>query len=489
LKSSAIDSIEPYTICNPIQSGTLGEEHVILPLECGDALVAQSVSTQESLEICLFSTANLSSTPKEVKVEASISPEIETAHPRSEKALLSLEKSHGFAHSLNTPQAIREVTDSPPKKKGKPKKPFNHKSSSISSDGWSTEDDSTEPPAETSVDVGEVTPSVAVPAEVARSADIEFNDYIYVEIPPEAESVVTLGSIVSHDVSSAPQAYLTDVKAPEAIEQSAENIEQCAQDQEAPVINSPKPSSSGAQATLHQSSGSADLKEPKPIPLKFQRTKPSKSPQYQIISGQVRKVTDRSSPSSPSTQISVDVPSISGTHKPVYRPSSFDVTLSRLRAHIGSEYRPRRVMQAPDAALKFIECGDMANQQIIGRLVRGAGSRTGSPHEFASSAVFFGPHRKTPDEGHSPETSLFGYGKTRLVNQPSVREEPFDPFSREMPKNLKYLQEKNRPLLDSMEIPSIKHMLGGPPLCFCRRACARFDGVVPVYVCGAFRQG
>ena len=102
--------------------------------------------------------------------------------------------------------------------------------------------------------------------------------------------------------------------------------------------------------------------------------------------------------------------------------------------------------------------------------------------------LIFGPVVDEVQDEPRPDISRFGYGKAKGVNQPSVREERFDPFDKESAKNMKHLKEKNCPLLESLDDRLLKSLLEKTPNCFCGKMCARFDGVVPVYVCGTFRR-
>ena len=102
-----------------------------------------------------------------------------------------------------------------------------------------------------------------------------------------------------------------------------------------------------------------------------------------------------------------------------------------------------------------------------------------------SSHMFFGSTRKRPLEESS---RAFRYGKINPVNQPSVREEKFDPLSREDETNLARLRNENTPLLQLYDARSLAAILAVPPNCFCQKPCARFDGNVPVYVCGSFKD-
>jgi len=241
----------------------------------------------------------------------------------------------------------------------------------------------------------------------------------------------------------------------------------------------------------------------------------TKNPAYEIVAGQVvRKVSgDRSRPSTP--KIQTDVGNASNTSTPLMSPAqstashhSMDHPSLSTRGLLGRmrggfpEGRPPRQPKAilpPKEAEVFVECGDMADKSAVGVLVRANAPWPGSPfhrhpHGHAtrlgspSAEVVVGPSLKDPTDDSVLEHSQFGYGSTTPINQCSVRSEVFDPFEKETPRNLKSLKDKKRPLLQDLNDLQLKGLLDKPPNCFCEKMCARFDGVVPVYVCGAFRQ-
>jgi hypothetical protein len=168
---------------------------------------------------------------------------------------------------------------------------------------------------------------------------------------------------------------------------------------------------------------------------------------------------------------------------------TIDDVLGKLRDRIGPSQRQRPPMIAPDTAKKFVECGDMADRRTLGLLTRDLAPWPGSPHHQHGIPL---DSTCEPDENVSHderENSQFGYGKTSPINQPSVREEIFDPFAQTPPKTLKELKAKNRPFLEVCDNRTLKTLFNKSPDCFCGKPCARFDGVVPVYVCGVFKRG
>ena len=229
------------------------------------------------------------------------------------------------------------------------------------------------------------------------------------------------------------------------------------------------------------------------------------SPAYQIVAGTV--VRKESRPSTPS-KIQIDTANASGASTPLMSPArstssyhrpdhppppirrkeqtqSYDSHMGRVRSIISPRSGPK--IEAPEAAKKFVECGDMADRGAIGSLTRQRAPWPGSPYHNHQPVVF-GPEKRHTQDDAITEISQFGYGKTTPINQPSVREETFDPFDKESPKSLKQLIEKNTPLLDALDSRGLKTLLEKAPNCFCGKMCARFDGVVPVYVCGCFRR-
>jgi hypothetical protein len=191
---------------------------------------------------------------------------------------------------------------------------------------------------------------------------------------------------------------------------------------------------------------------------------------YEIRSGKVTKVsTHKSGPSTPSTAQSVPpTPSDSTTPQPAFTRPPVD------RA-------PSEKAFPPESIKKFVDCGDMADHQMVESLARGEFI----PALLPSSQMFFGSTRKRPLEDSS---RAFRYGKVNPVNQPSVREEKFDPLSREDGTNLAKLRNENTPLLQLYDSRVLAAILAMPPNCFCQKPCARFDGNVPVYVCGSFKD-
>jgi hypothetical protein len=164
------------------------------------------------------------------------------------------------------------------------------------------------------------------------------------------------------------------------------------------------------------------------------------------------------------------------------RTQSYDSMISRVRSTILAA--TGSTIPTPDAAKKFVECGDMADKRAVGYLNRWAG---GSQYQNSPPLVF-GPVSKHTQEGPLAKASRFGYGTTTPINHPSIREEEFDPFDKESEKMLKQKKEKNPPLLSSIGTTALKFLLHKTPNCFCGKRCARFDGVVPVYVCGTFTR-
>jgi hypothetical protein len=204
------------------------------------------------------------------------------------------------------------------------------------------------------------------------------------------------------------------------------------------------------------------------LPPTIQLALDKETPKYQIIAGKVHKVSSlKSRPSTPSSLVSLPpTPSGSSTpHVPIIRP-------------------PVAKAHPPESIKKFVECGDMADHQMVETL--GREEPHGAAHRPAP--MFFGATRKRPLEDSSGESSQFRYGRTNPINQPSIREEKFDPFGRESEINLRKLKEDHAPLLEYYDSDAITSFLSSPPHCFCLKPCARFDGIVPVYVCGALRN-
>ena len=184
------------------------------------------------------------------------------------------------------------------------------------------------------------------------------------------------------------------------------------------------------------------------------------------------------------------------------RSESLELAKERIAAHISSEIRyviaPPSPPQAQDtskaaavsaAAEKFVQCGPMADVPTTASLTRAASPWPGSPYHTPERGVRSRPYASGRDSKRPQEDAQFAYGKTDRINQPSRREEPFDPYAEETPKSLKFLQGRNLPVLESHDAQQLKEMFGSRPHCFCGMPCAQFNGVVPVYVCGMFQRG
>jgi hypothetical protein len=141
------------------------------------------------------------------------------------------------------------------------------------------------------------------------------------------------------------------------------------------------------------------------------------------------------------------------------------------------------------AAEIFVSCGPMADNPTTGSLTRNESPWPGAPYHSHEREIRPRPVTLGRDGKRPQEDAQFAYGKTDPINQPSRREESFDPYEDEAPKALKTLREKNCPILESHNELKLKELFSARPNCFCRLPCAQFDGVVPVWVCGMFRRG
>ena len=191
---------------------------------------------------------------------------------------------------------------------------------------------------------------------------------------------------------------------------------------------------------------------------------------YEIRSGKVQRIsTHKSGHSTPSPAQSISpTPSDSTTPQTVF-----------IRPLLDRD--PAEKTYPPETIKKFVNCGDMADHQMVESSARGEFI----PAPLPSSQMFFGSTRKRSLEESS---RAFRYGKVNPVNQPSVREEKFDPLSREDEFSLAKLRSENTPFLQLYDAQALATILEVPPNCFCQKACARFDGNVPVYVCGSFKD-
>jgi hypothetical protein len=174
--------------------------------------------------------------------------------------------------------------------------------------------------------------------------------------------------------------------------------------------------------------------------------------------------------------------------------------MSRITTHIESDPRyefdllsaPQNAEKAATihaAAEKFFQCGPMADEPKVSSLRRQDHPWPGSPNYPHEQGQKPRPNTIGRDGKRPQEDAQFAYGKADPINQPSRREESFDPFAEEAPKSLKLLREKYRPILESHDEKKLREMFHVKPFCFCGSPCAQFDGVVPVWVCGMFRRG
>ena len=251
-----------------------------------------------------------------------------------------------------------------------------------------------------------------------------------------------------------------------------------------------------------------------PADLEMPTSKPAtKNQVYEIVAGQVRKVSpDKSRPSTPKIQTEVANTSNNTTpllstaqstafHRFVdHHPRPRRGSLGRIRYGMSPDGRPARQWRetpTPKEAEVFVECGDMADKSAVGVLVRSNAPWPGSPfhrHPHGQPTrlgsppadVIVGPTLNDSGDHSVLEHSQFGYGMTTPINQCSVRSGVFDPLENETPKHVSALRDKKRPLLQDLNHTQLKALLDRPPNCFCEKLCTRFDGVVPVYVCGAF---
>jgi hypothetical protein len=227
----------------------------------------------------------------------------------------------------------------------------------------------------------------------------------------------------------------------------------------------------------------------------------STSARYEIVKGVVvRKVSAADSKGNVATAQKSDttITSITSTPSTPSQPSSgqrrplskadLDVRFKhRLRAEItSSQVPPPRVNSdvVPGVAEKFGFCGDLADSNTIPKLIRENALWPGAPHYPGAIPVVVGRSQEEP----TSDVSQFFNGKTEPINQPSVRQEPFDPFGKESEKSLKQMKENYPTVLDSHDSSALKHLLSSRPSCFCGTPCAKFDGIVPVYVCGMLRR-
>jgi hypothetical protein len=317
------------------------------------------------------------------------------------------------------------------------------------------------------------------------------------EVPETAKEV---------EASTAPE----DVETPSAVESPpATEIKEPIPD--VPIVSDPVPSVSTA---LDASESTVNTISPTDVEKPVSKLV-NKNPTYEIVAGQVvRKVPgERSRPSTP--KIQTDFANTSNTSTPLMSPAQSTVShhsmdhvshptrgvLRRMRGGFSPDGRPPRQPRPtppPKEAKVFVECGDMADKSAVGVLVRANAPWPGSPFHghpahatrlgSPSAEVVVGPSLKDPTDDSVLEHSQFGYGSTTPINQCSVRSEVFDPYEKETPRNIKSLKDRKRPLLQDLSDGQLKALLDKPPNCFCEKMCARFDGVVPVYVCGAFRQ-
>jgi len=380
-------------------------------------------------------------------------------------------------------EPMSAVQTHPMRKQGVKTKNFDNESVADygSSDGWSTE-------CEEGMESFTPTPVAGSATAVSVSDTSHNSEFVGAEVQTEDLKGPETPDVTISDISVSPL-ETPSTSTQEAIETP---IEVDTSDTARETTNKSTAVEAGTETQ-----GSTSL--PSVMPEQSGKVRVQRS-EYRIISGKVHKVTytpiddggsvitvqhpDAAGPPmsptlSTSSQQSSEAPTPArrtGTSKPL------EGILKRVQETLAPKGVP---VTTPDAAKKFIECGDMADRVIIGALTRDRAPWPGSPHHTPVEAVVVG---QLGAEHSVLDPSQFGYGKAKPINQPSVREEKFDPYGHETPKNLKQFKEKYPPLLESLDTQRLRRLLENDPHCFCDQPCAKFDGIVPVFVCGIFRK-
>jgi hypothetical protein len=204
----------------------------------------------------------------------------------------------------------------------------------------------------------------------------------------------------------------------------------------------------------------------------------------------VRKVSLKDVNATQTSNLTIATPSVNSTlsasshpsiehRRPLPKVEPEERFKNRIHSQIGSSHvpPPRSTSNvAPDVAEKFGYCGELADSNTIPKLIRENALWPGAPFYAGGPAVVVGRTQVEP----ASDVSNFFNGKTEPANQPSVRQEPFDPFAKEPEKSLKQMRDKYPTVLESHDYMALKHLLSSRPNCFCGRPCAKFDGIVPV---------
>lgn len=218
---------------------------------------------------------------------------------------------------------------------------------------------------------------------------------------------------------------------------------------------------------------------------------------YEIVAGKVIKMSDtpkiQTEGLTSGTSSPLNNPAYSIASQPSFesrqvhrRAGSRDLHPTRHRAPYQDHrwnYGARipKPAEPPEAALKFIQCGEEADAPTIGALVRKNAPWAGAPLHAHTTPVVVGSTGKTVRD-----KSVSKAASSQPASQQAMQEGPFDPFRWEPEDTLASLKLQFPPLLTS-DI-DLRHMLFSTPNCFCGKRCARFEGIVPVFVCGTFNN-
>lgn len=390
------------------------------------------------------------------------------------------------------PDVDPSVAKLPPRKKRKLKKRAQRnkeEEAEQESDGWSTEDlNVTETAREVSkvvkeesqVDAVEVD-LLTVTAEETHTEDLASSEVMKSLVEPVGISMVVVAE-----------------PAQEMDEPISEN-----EISESPIKLEPEPRSTVPVETKANVSDSDAMTAPDPAP-----TPPMLKVEcrYEIVAGKVRKITgapcklntEGAAPSNDSTPLMSPAHSATSHHSSEHHTfphrrrgsrDTFNDFLNRSKQphqdhrRGASTQRAPRMSEPPEAAKRFVDCGQDADLRTIGSLLRNNAPWPGAPHHSHSSPVVVGPTTKSGHEKVSKGKIKEREGDEKAVAE---HEEAFDPFRWENSRTVQELKDKYPPLLSTRI--NLRDVLISAPFCFCGKRCARFDGIVPVYVCGMFND-
>lgn len=421
----------------------------------------------------------------------------------------------------NSATEAKEKPTFPPRKHARKQSAIPPRESIAESDGWSTEE---EEGVKESTSATHITEESQIPAIITDVPVLEALAFMEPETPEVEIDKLVLPAPVAEEVDlgeATADTHTTpsiegDVLLPPPAFTSTDESEATSPFGEStndPVVAATISVETVSATVSAQPESSTTVTEEQKIKKEEQKVD-SKSFPYEIVEGKVLRKSSAGSKTRTDTPGPSDVvpPVLSPTPPTISFPApeqrsprstsrrphleSFEEFKGRIVTHVASDPRyglspqnSKNVSTLSAAAEVFVSCGPMADNSITGSLTRKDAPWPGSPHHIHERGVRPRPNTIGRDGKRPQEDAQFAYGKTEPINQPSRREEPFDPYAGESAKAIKSFKDRYLPILQSHNEQQLKDLFNLRPSCFCGYPCAQFDGVVPVWVCGMFRRG